>query len=116
MKPIISPWWVYFAEKCEDVGVACGVIGGLALVGAVAWSILHIAKEIKETVPKWMVIVGVVFTCLGVLLPSQKTVLTMMTMNQITPNNIQTVSGTATDVVDYIVDKIEEIIDETEEK
>ena len=42
----------------------------------------------------------------------QKTVLTMMTVQQLTPNNIKLVGDSVEDAVNYIVDKVEEILEE----
>lgn len=112
MKPIINPWLVYIAEKCETVGEICEIIGVVGIFLCVVWWVLHLIGEFDIKVPKWLVTISVIGAIFAALLPSQKTILTMATLQYITPNNVTVVGETAEDVIDYITEKIEEIIDE----
>ena len=112
MDPIINPWWIYLAEKSGSVGEACIIIGILASVASLFWSILYLVEELEIKPKKWLIIIGIVGILIGTLLPNQKTVYTMMTLKYVTPNNIETVGNTLKDTVDYIIEKIEDITDE----
>ena len=53
---------------------------------------------------------------LTVLTPTTETVYTMMVANEITSDNIQAVGKTGKDVVDYITDQIDKIVNKDDEK
>lgn len=115
MKPIINPWWIYFASKSEAIGTFSLIVCFLMLFFATIWCTCYRIGEVKTSCPKWLIIIGIMGIIIGGLLPSEKTIYTMMTLEQITPNNIEAVGNTAQDIVDYIVDKIDEIVDKGEE-
>ena len=116
MKPIINPWWIYFASKSEDVGTFLLIVCFLTMFFSTIWYVCYRTGEVETSCPKWLIILGIIGTIIGGLLPSEKTIYTMMTIEQITPNNIEAVGNTAQDIVDYIVDKIDEVIDKGEDK
>lgn len=109
MEPIINPWWIYLAEKSETIGTGLIVIGIFSLVIFFAWLLFFEGNTIP---PKWILFLGLIALLFGAILPSQKTVLTMMTVQQLTPNNIEIVGDTLEDTIDYIVEKVEDITDE----
>lgn len=47
--------------------------------------------------------------------PNTETIYTMAVVNEITPDNIQTIGKTGKDVVDYITDQIDKIVNDKEE-
>lgn len=112
MEPIINPWLVYVAEKCTSVSILCLIVGSFGIVISVVWWFIYLAGDTSVKVPKWLVTISIIGAVFAALLPSQKTILTMATLQYITPNNVVVAGETAEDVVDYIVEKIEEIIDE----
>ena len=109
MKPIINPWWIYLAEKSEMIGMGLITIGIISLVIFFIWLLFNEGGSIPL---KWILFLGLVTLLFGAILPSQKTVLTMMTVQQLTPNNIEIVGDTLEDTIDYIIEKIEDITDE----
>lgn len=114
MKPVINPWWIYLAEKSESLGDGFFIVGFLAIVIILAMTIGKIIDGIEVEIPNFLIVIAILGISISSLLPSQKTILTMMTLNQITENNIKTVGETVEDTIDYIVDKVEKIIDEEE--
>ena len=65
-------------------------------------------------------IVSVISAVTLVITPSTETIYTMAVVNEITPDNIQTIGKTGKDVVDYITGQIDKIVndnknDDTEE-
>ena len=114
MKPIINPWWIYLAEKSESLSDGFYIVGFLAIIAIVAIILKQIYNGAEIKVPKLIVFIAILGISISNLLPSQKTILTMMTLNQLTENNIKVVGETVEDTIDYIVDKVEKIIDEEE--
>lgn len=112
MDPIINPLWIYFAGISENINILLTVL--IICFGAIlfVWIILYITGEIKNKCPKWMYIITVILSILLAITPSQKTILSMVTVSQITPNNIEIAGNTIESTVDYIFEKIDEITDE----
>ena len=59
-------------------------------------------------------------TIITIMTPNTETIYTMAAVNEITPDNIQTIGKTGKNVVDYITDQIDKIVndnknDDTEE-
>lgn len=60
-------------------------------------------------------IVSVISAVTFVITPSTETIYTMAVVNEITPDNIQAVGKTGKDVVDYITDQIDKVVNDKEE-
>lgn len=111
MKPIISPWMIYFASRADAVGT-------LFLIAAiVAFAICLICFDnLTKNGFKLFISIGIISMILTVLTPTTETVYTMMVANEITSDNIQAIGKTGKDVVDYITDQIDKVVNEDDEK
>ncbi len=117
MAPIINPLWFYLIDVIvglDDIffGVAF-VLGFLTIVVLIIGSD-NIDFENSKTI-KALKRVGVtIITCFVLisLTPSEDTCYKMMTAALITPNNIATVGEAATDVVDYIIESVDKLLEE----
>lgn len=107
MKPIISPWLIYFASRADAVGTL------FLIVTIVAFGICLIGFD---DLTKNVISIGIISMILTVLTPTTKTVYTMMVANEITSDNIQAIGKTGKDVVDYITDQIDKVINDKDEK
>lgn len=120
MKPIISPWLIYFASRADNLmtffGVIAGICGSIA-VGAFLAGLTGYNEPFKfrKTINK-SIIGCVVMTIITIMTPNTETIYTMMAVNEITPDNIQAVGKTGKDVVDYITDQIDKVINDKDEK
>lgn len=126
MEPIISPWSIYFADvlpSLGNIGLAVGIIATAALlVIIIFWGIASLDcgldKETNKSFHKLSFKICLPILLVGylifVLMPSKKTIYTMMVVNQITPHNIEILGDSAKDVVDYITDEIKELTKEEE--
>ena len=123
MKPIISPWSIYFADvlpSLGNIGLAIGIIATAAfLVVIIFWGIASLDgldEEINKSFHKLLFKICLPILLVGylifVLMPSKKTIYTMMVVKQITPHNIEILGDSAKDVVDYITDEIKELTKE----
>ncbi len=124
MKPIISPWLIYFASRADNLTTFFGVIAGICSIIAIGAFFAGLAGydepfKFRKTISK-SIIGCVVMTIITIMTPNTETIYTMAVVNEITPDNIQTIGKTGKDVVDYITDQIDKIVndnknDDTEE-
>lgn len=120
MKPIISPWLIYFASRADNLMTFFGVIAGICgsiTVGAFLAGLTGYNEPFKfrKTINK-SIIGCVVMTIITIMTPNTETIYTMAVVNEITPDNIQTIGKTGKDVVDYITDQIDKVVNEDDEK
>jgi hypothetical protein len=124
MKPIVSPWTIYFASRANNLTTFFGVIAGICSIIAMGAFFAGLAGydepfKFRKTIIK-SIIGCVVMTIITIMTPNTETIYTMAVVNEITPDNIQTIGKTGKDVVDYITDQIDKIVndnknDDTEE-
>lgn len=119
MKPIISPWLIYFASRADNLVTFLGVIAGIC--GVIAMCALFAGLtgynepfKFRKTISK-LIIGCVVMTIITIMTPNTETIYTMAVVNEITPDNIQTIGKTGKDVVNYITDQIDKIVNDKEE-
>ena len=112
--PIFNPIWFYLIEIFDRFGMAFIIVGLTVFCVTGVVSFCCFMDEEPETAKKIMklAVISVVFAIIGGLTPSKETCYKMIVASYITPNNINTVKGEATDLIDYIVDKIDELNDE----
>lgn len=125
MKPIISPWWIYlidlFNNLKEVLGVALFLLGCTAVALLIIWLfssldynerlIVACKKYLKKSVI-WPCVSNLLFT----VIPSKNTMYTMIVLDNVTTDNIQAIGKTGKDVVDYITDQIDKIVNKDDEK
>lgn len=59
----------------------------------------------------WLCVSSLLFTAI----PSKDTMYTMIVLDNVTTDNIQTIGKTGKDVVDYITDQIDKVVNDKEE-
>jgi hypothetical protein len=120
MKPIINPLWFYLANVIENVGLLSAAVlifsSSILIVLLICGMVGCFQIEKYTQNFKQLFIVFVVSTILTILCPTKDTCYQMMTMSVITPNNITAVGETATDVIDYVVESIDTLLENKEEK
>ena len=120
MKPIINPLWFYLIGVSENVACTFWIVGGLLItIGIIIGIVLlcdgcgmneDMVKKILKVFKKAVIIGGLLVT-VSDLTPSKDTCYKMMTAALVTPNNITAVGEAATDVVDYIVDSVDKLLE-----
>lgn len=124
MKPIINPLWFYLIGISENIACTFWIVGGIILtivviagilIACVAWDE---AEKIKDffKIGKKAIIIGILLITIGNLIPSKSTCYQMMTAGLVTPNNITAVGDAATDVVDYIIESVDTLLDAEDEE
>ena len=127
MKPIISPWIIYLIDLVDKfqgiINVALCVLGLAIVVLGIAWllvstdyyqddsSIVTCKKYLKKSII-WFVVSVLLFA----VFPSKDTMYVMLTLDNVTTDNIQAIGKTGKDVVDYITDQIDKIVNDKDEK
>ena len=113
MEPIINPWLIYFAGISENIQLICVLIAICTFLVAV----FHFMYE--EKLDKIVIIFGIIFMISGIsaaLMPSKETIYTIAVVNRLTPDNIDQIGKSSEDVVDYLVNKIDQIVNDSDEK
>ena len=120
MKPIISPWLIYFASRVDYLKIFAGCILACCMVAIltafIAGDIEYGSVLTYKSFMQKCLIASIVSAVVLVITPSTETVYTMVVANEITPDNIQAIGKTGKDVVDYIIDQIDKIVNEDDEK
>lgn len=119
MKPIISPWTIYFASRADSLKILAGCI---LICCIIAICIAFIEGDIDygsvlthKSFMKKCAIVSVISAVTFVITPSAETIYTMAAVKEITPDNIQAIGKTGKDVIDYITDQIDKVVNDKEE-
>ena len=126
MKPIISPWVIYLIDLINKfqviINIALIVLGFVIIGLGIAWilflmdweddSIIITCKKYLKKSIIWFVVSGLLFA----VVPSKDTMYTMLVLENVTTDNIQAVGKTGKDVVDYITDQIDKIVNDKDEK
>ena len=125
MKPIINPWLIYLINLFDNLKglltVALFLLGCVAVVLSVIWffgsmdyeqdyePIVACKKNLKKSVI-WLCVSGLLFT----VIPSKDTMYTMIVLDNVTTDNIQAIGKTSKDVIDYITDQIDKVVNDKE--
>lgn len=119
MKPIISPWLFYFIDKAECISVPLIVIGTLGWIGLIFVFVFKVmgdedAEELFKQlkVPRILITIGLI---IAMLLPSKETSYKMLAASMVTPNNITAVGETAEDIIDYIVESVDTLLEKEDD-
>lgn len=120
MKPIISPWLIYFASRADNLttffGVIAGICGSIAICTFFAGLVGYNEPfKFRKTISK-SIIGCVVMTIITIMTPNTETIYTMTVVNEITPDNMQAIGKTGKDMVDYIANQIDKVVNEDEDE
>lgn len=126
MKPIINPWLIYLINLFDNLNVllsaALFLLGCVVVTLLIIWffrsmdykqnddSIIVCKKYLKKSVI-WFCVSDLLFTAI----PSKDTMYTMFVLENVTTDNIQAIGKTGKDVVDYITDQIDKVVNDKEE-
>lgn len=127
MNPIINPWSIYLINVLSGIknifitAVVAAIFVGIGsaicffiVIGGPYYDkddekdqnkILNIKKCFKKS------IVGLIISALLVVItPSKDTMYTMLALDNLTTDNIQAIGKTGKDVIDYVSDQIDKIV------
>lgn len=124
MNPIISPLWFYLIGIGAGIQILLGIVGGvIAFIAGIELIISVIEyynynhestlKIIK--ISKKYFMIGLMIGFFAVLIPSKETCYQMIAATVVTPNNIEIVGETTTDIIDYIIESVDTLLEKEEE-
>ena len=108
MEPIISPWVIYLFSvltKLNIVASAVAIFSGASMVFIAMLRFIYDDMEIKFNY-KNAIIVTTIATMLVILIPDEKTMLAMLTLRFITPDNIVITENHVIDLITKIMDAV----------
>ena len=128
MKPIISPLWIYLIDLFNNLkgllNVALILLGCVVVGILIIWfvcfidykdeqddNVIIVCKKHLKKLIIWLGISGLLFTAI----PSKDTMYTMLVLDNVTTDNIQAIGKTGKDVVDYITNQIDKVVNDKEE-
>lgn len=110
MKPIINPWIVYFAHLFSNIQILFTIL----LLASVSVLVVGFISEFdfinSDKIDKFIKILVIIISVSGLgltFIPDKETVYTMIVLDQLTEDNINSIGKTGKDVIDYVTDKIE---------
>ena len=124
MNPIISPLWFYLIGVGTGIQMLLGVVGGTIafaaglelIIGAIEYYNYNRESTLKIIkISKKYFMIGLMIGFFAVLIPSKETCYQMIAATVVTPNNIEIVGETTTDIIDYIIESVDTLLEKEEE-
>lgn len=111
---IINPWLFYLIGVAENVGVFTTCIGiVLIIISGVIAIVTYVENKLKNKTIKLLTkttIIGFIFILISTLTPSKEVSYQMLAASIATKENIEYITETGKDIVDYIVESANIII------
>ena len=117
--PIVNPIWFYLAGLFGEVNLFAWIFAFTSGAGAVL-CFISASDECEEECAffyklcRRFVIATIVFTIITVAVPSSNTVKEMAVASVVTYENVESVKGEATELIDYIIDSVDKLNDSKE--
>jgi sulfite exporter TauE/SafE len=111
MEPIISPWIIYvvsLADKISTVAIVTAFIIGTAMAFAALHVLTEENSESAKSFFKKACIPFIVCITIVIFVPDKQTMMTMVAVQYITPDNISVVQGNVVDFVGQIAQAVKE--------
>lgn len=128
MKPIVNILWIYIIDVLSGLDNLVFMILSFTIIASIVgimwylmWRINDYTSEYEEDVEQnntylkniRKVLIGlIILMMLNSLIPSEKTMYTMFVASYVTEENIKKTGETATDIVDYIFERADELNEE----
>lgn len=109
MEPIISPWIIYLFSvltKLNIVSSAVAVFSGSVIFFITIFKFIYGDDMEIPFNYKIVIIVSVIATMLVILIPDEKTMLSMLTLSFITPDNVVIAENHIIELVTKIMDAV----------
>ena len=103
MEPIISPWVIYLFSVLTKLNIAAFIVAMFSVV-IIFW-VWILGAETKINI-KNVVIVLITSTVLTIIIPDRQTMLSMLTLSFITPDNIAVTENHIIELVTKIMDAV----------
>lgn len=121
MEPIIDPKLFYLCDVCETLDVVMVVLLVAGVISLIAHAVIYCdsafyndgdfngdIKKFKRGI--YITVIAIVISLLGaIFVPSRKTIYQMIVFDNITENNIEAGKDDIKELIDYTIDKIDEV-------
>jgi hypothetical protein len=110
MEPVISPWIIYavnLAGKISTVATVTAIILGIGILLAGMEWIVEQSDEAKGIVKKTWIPFAICMVII-IVVPDEKTLMTMVAAQYITPDNISAVQGNVVDFIGQIAQAVKD--------
>ena len=109
MEPIISPWIIYLFSVLTKLNIVASAVAIFSGASIFFMAINKIIYGDDMEIPfnyKIVIIISVIATMLVILIPDEKTMLTMLTLSFITPDNVVIAEDHVIDLITKIMDAV----------
>lgn len=116
MNPIIDPSIFYWIDVLGKLGYILFFFG-VGVLAIALFYFMYILSDYEEiTLGRLIyfitsIIIAVLLFTGSIFVPSESTMYKMLLAKNITPDNIETVQGELTDLIDYIIEKVDALND-----
>ena len=118
MEPIINPLWFYLIDVLAFFGGTARFIG-IALIAMTVLGAIFILDRLSE-IETWfksktfkkIMILATIMLIIGMLIPAEETAYKMLIASLVTPDNIAATGGAVQDIVDYIINSVNELLNQ----
>ena len=109
IEPIISPWVIYLFSVLAKLNIVASAVAifSVASIIFIALNKIIYGDDIElEFNYKPAIIVAIIATMLTILIPDEKTMLSMLTLSFITPDNVVITENHIIDLITKIMDAV----------
>lgn len=109
MEPIISPWIIYAVQLLDNLHGVCMVLFVLSVSASVILALPVIVddEDLPKKYLKKTVIIAAVCGGMASIIPNKETMITMIAVSYITPDNIQMVQGNVVEFIRQIIEAVQ---------
>ena len=127
MEPIINPWVFYLINQIDMwreilyvgtliISISLATVSVCELCNTIDFGEDYTTTLKLNSIRKTLVKLIIPLLVITLFIPSSSTLYKMIIADNVTPNNIQIVGESVEDGIDYIFDKINEVVEEGEEE
>ena len=129
MTPIINPIWFYLMNVCENLVewfAIISVVMGFIAIGLALIIFLYTSNDNNSTESelfKWCTkhlkrVTAILGVCIifSTVIPTEDTLIKMFIAKTVTYENVEDAKQEAVDLVDYIIEKVNELMNNEEER
>ena len=113
MEPIISPWVIYALQLFDNLHGVCMILFVLSCI-AIVVLVLPVIVDDEDLPKKYLkkylkkaVIIAAVCGGMASIIPDKETMITMIAVSYITPDNIQMVQGNVVEFIRQIIEAVQ---------
>ena len=107
MNPIVNPWIIYAIDVAHKVYMLAGIAILFGVTGTILGAVsIDEDDDVGKKLFKYSVTTLLIAIPVLILIPDKETLLTMLALQYVTPDNIQTVQGNIIDFVGQIAQAV----------